>query len=166
MSFSINPLTFASENLKTEKDQQRFLFKLSQLLSQITAAISNPVDLANPAQVTASPWTVFTCTLTSGAGTITSQTSTASFLQIGKLIFANGQVQVTNIGTASGAMFFSLPVSPKRAFTIAFREVGVTGQIYSGTTNGQRLQVLTTANANPTWVNNFTPTFTFSYEAA
>lgn len=178
MSFSVNPSTFQSMNIETGREKHFFLSQLSALLTQITSQITNqtkytsaailPIDLSQPGQATVPAWTAYTCTLVSGAGTITAQTRDTSFMQIGKLVFVNGWVQVTNIGTASGSYAFTLPVTAKKSFAIAVKENGVTGAIWSGSTvvGGSTVTVVTSANVFPTWANNQKPTFTFSYEAA
>lgn len=165
-------------HIETKHEQAYFLSQLSQILSQIitqipkqvtngTAAIL-PIDISKSAQATCPPWTPYTCTITSGAGTITAQTSNASFLQIGKLVFLNGGAQITNIGTASGNMYFSFPVATKRTFSFAFRESGVSGLTFGVTVGagGTTAQVNNYANAIPTWANNFNISVAVAYEAA
>lgn len=139
-----------------------------QVLTQDVGAMGPTWEQVDISQATCPAWTPFTCTMTAGSGAITTQVSGMSYLQIGKLVFVNGTVQVTNIGSASGAMFFSIPVMAKKTFTVVFREIGVNGTFFSATVSGGtlRAQVFTSANANPTWANNFAVAITFSYEAS
>jgi hypothetical protein len=108
--------------------------------------------------LTSLAWTAVTLTITSGAGAITTQSSSSSYLRMGKTVFVSINVSVSNIGTASGNTTLSgLPVGVARFSVFYLREVAVNGLGYSWsvaatTTSGQ----IATAgnNANPTWANN------------
>jgi hypothetical protein len=54
--------------------------------------------------------TVFTPTVTSQSGSITTYTATGSYQTSGKLVVANFKITLTNVGTASGTLYATLPV--------------------------------------------------------
>jgi len=117
--------------------------------------------------LTSTAWTAVTLTLTPGAGIITTQSSNSAYLAIGKTIFVNISVAVTNIGTASGSMTINgLPGAPKRQSVFFLRETIVGGLGYSMTVaaGGTGGSIVTTANANPTWANSMTFGGTAVYE--
>lgn len=60
--------------------------------------------------------TVFTPTVTSQSGSITTYTATGSYQTSGKLVVANFKITLTNVGTASGTLYATLPV---QAVTLA-----------------------------------------------
>lgn len=108
--------------------------------------------------LTSGAWTPFTILIVPGTGTITAQTSFSTYLLMGKTCFVNFYVQVTNIGTASGAAISlaNFPAPFKNAMTFTFRETAITGLIYAcqvspGATGGQ---FLTYNNGGATWANN------------
>jgi hypothetical protein len=101
------------------------------------------------------PWTPFTLTATSSAGSITTQTSNSSYLRIGKTVFLNLGITISNIGTASGSLSFSgLPVAIKRSQVFYMRETAINGLGLSWTVNGPSGQITTAAtNGNIAWAN-------------
>jgi hypothetical protein len=56
-------------------------------------------------------WTDYTPTVTASTGTITSTTSTGQYLQIGKMVIVQADIQITNAGTGAGNLIITLPVS-------------------------------------------------------
>jgi hypothetical protein len=102
---------------------------------------------------------VWTLTASSNAGAITSQSSSSTYLQIGKLVFIHFIIQIPNIGNASGNTIFSgLPVAVARQATFMMRETAINGLIYAWTVGGGATQgsVSGPTNASPTWANNLT----------
>lgn len=113
-------------------------------------------------------WTAYTAGVSAGAGTVTSVSNTSAYLQLGKLVFFRLNLTITNIGSASGAMYVNLPVATKANNTITFREGAVAGVVFAlvFSTGSTTAQIIRYDNNNPTWANNFTITATGSYEAA
>ena len=57
--------------------------------------------------------TSYTPTITSTGGTPTTVTATGSYSQSGKYVVLNVKVTITNAGTATGSIIFTLPISAK-----------------------------------------------------
>jgi hypothetical protein len=101
------------------------------------------------------PWTPFTMAVTPGAGSITTQSSNAAYLKIGKTVFVSITVTIANFGTASGTFTLNgLPFPVKRPIVIYFRESAVNGlgcslTVGAGGTGGQLNNCST--NAAPVW---------------
>lgn len=113
-------------------------------------------------------WTPYTCIVTPGAGSITTQTSDSSYLQIGKMVFVSCVVNTPAAGSATGAVSFNLPVAAKRSSILAGREQGVSGVMFavsvqSGGTTGSAFNY---NNTNLTLANGASYSFTGCYEAA
>lgn len=56
-------------------------------------------------------WTSYTPTVSASSGTITSTTSTGQYLQIGKMITVMVDINITNAGTGSASLRYTLPVN-------------------------------------------------------
>lgn len=109
----------------------------------------------------------FTVTVTSQAGTITSYTSTGSYVQAGKLCHVSIGILLTNIGTASGLLGFNVPFDATWNVTGACREINVSGYLYWFTlaqnTAGANLARYDNSTGF-TWVNNSFYPINFTYE--
>ena len=82
-------------------------------------------------------WTTFVSTASPATGSITSQTSNSAYLLIGKIIFCSIHVTITNVGTGSGAVTITLPVTPKRdGDFLPGRERGTSGKMISSVMSG------------------------------
>jgi hypothetical protein len=126
-----------------------------------TAAIANQIGAA---------WETWTPTFTPSSGTFTSTTTSyARYGRIQNIVFGSVDMTITSIGTGSGVLVFTLPVTAKYTFQACgvFRELAVNG--YTGivttndTTSTGSLRQYDNANylaANKRFV------FTFTYEAA
>lgn len=57
------------------------------------------------------PWTAYTPTVTAGAGSITSYVADFRYTRVGKTVTVSGRLNITNIGTATGAILLTLPVA-------------------------------------------------------
>jgi hypothetical protein len=118
---------------------------------------------------TGGAWTAYTATVTTGAGSITTQSSSSSFLQIGKFVAVRVQVTVSNIGTGSGQVSISLPVASNGALGLfcAGRENVVSGKMQSGVmTNGSNtMTIFNYDNSAPTFSNGVTYNFNCTYES-
>jgi hypothetical protein len=143
------------------------------LLAKLSGSTTDFVDGTNVCRkpalntLTGTAWTAFTATVTPGSGTITTQSSTSAYMQIGKTVFINLKVVVTTIGTASGTTTIGgLPVAPLRTVVGYVRETGgINGLGYSWTITTTSGVVTTTANANPAWTNGITYTCSLVYES-
>jgi hypothetical protein len=56
-------------------------------------------------------WTSYTPTVSASTGTITSTTSTGQYLQIGKMMTVLVDINITNAGTGSASLRYTLPVN-------------------------------------------------------
>ena len=80
--------------------------------------------------------TSYTPTITASSGTATTVTATGSYSQSGKYVVVNVKVTITNAGSASGGIIFTLPISAKTGSLQsngAAQEAaatGVMGQVY------------------------------------
>jgi hypothetical protein len=127
----------------------------------LTAATMNSIGAA---------WETWTPTFTPSSGTFTTiTTSYARYGRIQNVVFGSVDMTITNIGTGTGVLVFTLPVTAKYTFQPCgvFRELAVNG--YTGivttndTTSNGSLRQYDNANylaANKRFV------FTFTYEAA
>lgn len=98
----------------------------------------------------------WTPTITSQIGTFTSVAASGTYTKIGRLVSIQVYIVISNAGTASGALFFTLPFNQAGSnFSVgAGRENAVTGnmlQIFSSATGGI---VWTYANASPIATNH------------
>jgi hypothetical protein len=127
---------------------------------KLTAAIMNQIGAA---------WETWTPTYSaSGGGAFTTVTTTiARYAQIQKLVFVNIDATVTTLGTASGFMQFSLPITANRARQMGvFREIAVIGQMGAiDNLNTTTAAFILYAGGN-TAVANYRNVGTFIYEAA
>lgn len=56
-------------------------------------------------------WTSWTPTVTAGSGTFTSVSGSGKYTQIGKTVIWRVDITITTVGTASGAVLFTIPVT-------------------------------------------------------
>jgi hypothetical protein len=81
-------------------------------------------------------WTSYTPTVGQTTGTITSYTSSGSYLQIGKVVFFTARVTITNAGTGAGTMTIYLPSTASGSkFSISGNEWSATGKAVTGSIN-------------------------------
>jgi hypothetical protein len=88
----------------------------------LTADSSTATGLkwATPASTGFPAWTTYTPTVTASSGTPTTYTATGSYSQSGKVVVLNFDTEFTNIGTASGYVYVSLPIAAKTGSSISF----------------------------------------------
>ena len=100
-------------------------------------------------------WTTYTSTVTAGTGTFTTVSGTIYYKQIGKTVFMQIQIVVTSNGSASGNIFFSLPVNVSGAsggfyYGISREEAGVasnpTGYVRFATDDPSRASIQSLTN--------------------
>ncbi len=120
----------------------------------LTTGVTGTLPVANGGtNYTGGAWTPYTATIVPGAGAITTQSSSSSYLQIGKIVYVNVNITVTTVGTGSGTMTFNAPVAPRTAMFLAGREYATTGLMLSGQISGgsTNTQILTYNNAMPSF---------------
>jgi hypothetical protein len=125
-------------------------------IGRLAVGTNGQVLIADSAEATglkwgsASPsyaWTSYTPTVTASTGTITSTTSSAQYLQIGKMMVVSIDVLITNAGTGSGNLRVTVPVN------IVNGNVNgrFTGYGTETAATGKALQVACDANAANTY---------------
>lgn len=62
--------------------------------------------------VNAGTWQSYTPTVTASEGTLTTASGSGSYVKIGKLIVLQATIGVTDKGTGTGGLYFSLPIAP------------------------------------------------------
>jgi hypothetical protein len=135
-----------------------------------TKYLAGNATFAQPSlnNLTSAAWTPFTAIMSAQTGAVTAQSSSSSYLQIGKTVFVNVNVTVSNIGTASGLQILgNLPIAPLRPVTGYLRENALNGLGSSWVINGTSGSLqLSGTNANPTWVNGMNYSGFVVYETA
>ena len=110
----------------------------------------------------------------SSSGSITSYSSSGTYVKVGRSVTIFGQFILSNVGTASGGMsinglpFTSLTVTTRTALGLV-REDDQTGIFYAiAVTSNSTSAVLFTlsTNSNPPWTNTWRYGFTFTYITA
>jgi hypothetical protein len=129
----------------------------SDTFARLAVGANGTVLTADSAETTGLKWatpsgggfpvsTVFTPTVTSQGGSITTYTATGSYQQSGKLVVANFKITLTNVGTASGTLYCTLPI---QAVTLA-----------NGTWNGTCVENQTTGKTGIVSVTSGATIFT------
>ena len=112
---------------------------------RVTAAGVVTGGTYNGATIDENAWTTYTPTLTSGGGTITTSTAAGRYRRLfGRTMQVAVRATLTTIGTATGALTFTLPVNASTtipAGILTGREVATTGKGVAGT-----IQTSTTIN--------------------
>lgn len=102
------------------------------MATQYTAGLSvGQVLPAGTMNSIGAAWETWTPTITASSGTFTTTTvNAARYGRIQKIIFGLLDVSVTSIGTASGTMRFTLPVTAFRAIYVpgSWRDINVSGE--------------------------------------
>lgn len=97
-----------------------------------------------------SAWTSYTPTMAAGSGTFTSASATGRYKQIGKTVFVQIVATITTVGTASGFVSVTLPVTPNGWAVFTGKEGAVNGKAFGGSTNGSAtLQLTNYDNTSP-----------------
>jgi hypothetical protein len=92
---------------------------------------------------TGTAWTVFAPTVSSEAGVITSFTSAGRFKTLGKTVFAQMAVTITNAGTGAAGLIIGLPVAAVASATngvFAGRETSA-GKMLQGLASGAAVHI-------------------------
>jgi hypothetical protein len=108
---------------------------------------------------------------TSSTGSITSYASAGRYTKIGRTVFVQGRISLTNVGTAGGRLMNSgLPFTSSqpagRPAVFLVRENAATGIMYGGWVGGgdTTFDIATLTFTAITWTNNYDYTFSFTYE--
>jgi hypothetical protein len=113
-------------------------------------------------------WTQFVPVVTSAGGAITSYVADGYYTRIGKLCVWRFYVNLTGVGTATGAMFCTMPFQAAGGAMGVGRESAVNGAMLSCTTgfiSTTRLDINVYNNTTP-FVAGSTNVCTISYEVA
>jgi len=100
----------------------------------------------------------WTPVVTSQSGSITSYTATGSYTKVGRIVTIYSNIQVTNIGTASGQMFISgSPFSPLGGAQCGgvCRETTATGNIYTPMAYSSTFWIQNSTNGGVAWGTNY-----------
>jgi hypothetical protein len=108
---------------------------------------------------------------TPAVGSLTSYTSNGNYTKIGRTVFFRGVINLSTVGTASGALYVGgLPFAAEntnRPFVGVAREDGATGNAYLtfGAANSTSLSITTiSGNSGVVWTNGYGYTFSATYE--
>lgn len=114
---------------------------------KLLLAPTDPLPVANGGTGdTGSIWTAYTPSLTVSAGTLTTFTALGRFKTIGKTVFIELELIITNNGTGATGIIAGLPaaaISTSRA-TLIGTDVGVSGKAITGRLTGSGTTVLVT----------------------
>ena len=100
----------------------------------------------------------WTPVVTSQSGSITSYTATGSYTKVGRIVTIYSNIQVTNIGTASGQVFISgSPFSPLGGAQNGgvCRETTATGNIYTPMAYSSTFSIQNSTNGGVAWGTNY-----------
>jgi len=116
---------------------QNGVVALNNLGSQVKGTLLNIssqlIALQAAPAITAGPWTVWTPTVTPGAGAFTTVSATGGYFAIGKLVHFSITITITTVGTAAGTMTIALPVgTAKRNAAVFAEDFGATGNVGFG----------------------------------
>lgn len=135
--------------------------------SGVATALSINVGTTGSVVVQGGAWTAYTSTAVPAAGAITTQTSTSSYRQEGKLVYFNSQITVSAHGTATTLQSITLPVAALKAPSFIGRENAVSGVVYMGQTSAGTTTVsVLTLGAALTLTDGSVWNISGSYEAA
>ena len=104
----------------------------------------------------------YTVTVNSGGGSITSYTSYGKYTKVGNVVNMFASVRITNAGSASGVIQFTLPFTPVYPETTdqpggVVRESGQTGNVFFGTlsTGVTKITIQNSTNGGITWGTDY-----------
>lgn len=111
-------------------------------------------------------WTAYTPTITAETGTITTKSAVARFKQIGKTVFLQADITITNAGAATGGLIITLPAAdhaPPSFFMFGGSET--TGTAFGFPGGSSNLVIFNSDGSSPIVTGNVL-TISGSYEAA
>jgi hypothetical protein len=100
----------------------------------------------------------WTPVVTSQSGSITSYTATGTYTKVGRIVTIYSNIQVTNIGTASGQLFINgSPFSPLGGAQTGgvCRETTATGNIYTPMAYSSTFSIQNSTNGGVAWGTNY-----------
>jgi len=100
----------------------------------------------------------WTPSVTSQSGSITSYTATGNYTKIGRTVTLYCNIQVTNIGTASGQVFITgVPFNTlsSNQYGGVTRETTATGNIYTPMIAGSQISIQNSTNGGVAWGTNY-----------
>jgi len=100
----------------------------------------------------------WTPTATAQTGSITSYTATGNYTKIGRTVTLYCNIQVTNIGTASGQVFVTgVPFNTlsSNQYGGVTRETTATGNIYTPMIAGSQISIQNSTNGGVAWGTNY-----------
>lgn len=109
-------------------------------------------------------WTTYAPTVTCGGGTPAAATASGRYKQIGKSVLIEGFISVFTIGTCTGNMRISTPITAAGnyyAMSVFDTGTGATGSAAIASADGTAIRIFTVAGAFPT---GFLPVVTGVYE--
>ena len=157
-------------------DRQAVKADVGLSLVDNTNDASKPVSTAQAAAIALkadipSGWTAYTPSVAASAGAIGSFTSSGRYKVVGKIVFFNATVVVTDAGTGTGALLIGLPVAAHASnrSTVTGIESASSGKMLIGTifsassalAAGVRMYDFSTVI-----VNGYSSTINDEYEAA
>ena len=113
-------------------------------------------------------WTQFVTVVTAAGGSITSYSADGTYTRIGKLCVYRFVIIISNKGTATGALYMTLPFTAAGIACGAARDVAINGFLSSVTTgyrNTTQADINVYDNTSP-FVNGIYIVGTISYEVA
>lgn len=126
----------------------------------LTAATMNSIGAA---------WETWTPTYSaSGGGTITTMTTNlARYARIQKIVFVELDCTVTNAGTGTGFLTFTLPITAKNTRNMGYgREIAATGNMLAVDNTATTSALILGYNAFNTVITNYRLGINMFYEAA
>lgn len=135
-------------------------------LSYVKASGKAVVPSAD-SDITGSAWTSYTPTVSAQSGTITTSSATGRYRQIGKIVVAQMDVILTTVGTATGSLIVSLPVTAASnkyvGTSFEYNTTSKSGACFTNTTTGAWTR---DATGTTYFTNGYRVAITITYEAA
>jgi len=143
---------------------------VARTVADVYTQTQSDARFASQVDFPAGAWTNWTPTITAGGGTITSTTiNTARYAQLGKTIFLQIDITITNNGTGTGSVRVTLPPGKTARNTQqvgAGRETANTGAMLQFSLDSTSGFFITTYNNGYPGGNNNRITGSMTYEAA
>lgn len=95
-----------------ERDQTKINMSLQAIGAQVDTNTSNITTLQGQTSGYESAWTAYSPTVSAQAGTITTYSATGRSKTIGKTVLVQVDIALTNVGSATGALFITTPATP------------------------------------------------------
>lgn len=111
-------------------------------------------------------WATSSPVPTASSGTLTTASSTIAYKKVGKILYCEGSITVTTVGTGTGTLSIQLPFTLVRTITFAGRENVINGLVYGASiTTAGVLSILKYDNTTAIAAGATFP-FSFTAEAA